>query len=73
MTRALLIRNIGQLLTLRGPAGPRRGEALRELGILNGGAVLTSGGSIVAAGPAADVESLAAAITEKTFSRKGLP
>ena len=61
MTSLLLVRNIGQLLTLRGPAGPRRGEALRELGIVNGGAVLAQDGKIVAAGPAAEVESLDAA------------
>lgn len=60
MTPPLLIRNIGQLLTLRGPAGPRRGEALRELGIVNGGAVLTLDGTIVAAGSAAEVERLEA-------------
>jgi imidazolonepropionase len=61
MTPPLLIRNVGQLLTLRGPAGPRRAEALRELSIINGGAVLALEGKIIAAGPAAEVESLDAA------------
>ena len=50
--RALLLVNISQLLTLRSSArnsGPRRGPELRELGIIKDGAVLCSGGKIVAA------------------------
>jgi imidazolonepropionase len=49
--RALLLVNIGQLLTLRarlGAPGPRRGPDLRELGIIKGGAVLCASGKIVA-------------------------
>ena len=45
--------NISQLLTLRAAStepGPRRGSALRELGIIEGGAVLCAGGKIVSAG-----------------------
>jgi imidazolonepropionase len=61
MSAPLLIRNIGQLLTLRGAAGSRRGAELGELGIVNDGAVLTRDGRIVSAGPAREVESLAAA------------
>lgn len=47
---ALLLTNIGQLLTLRGSAGPRRGRELGELGILEDAAVLCAGGKIVAVG-----------------------
>ena len=47
---ALLLTNIGQLVTLRGPAGPRRGRALGELGILEDAAVLCAGGRIVSVG-----------------------
>ncbi len=50
---ALLLVNIGQLLTLRATSdkpGPRRGNALRELGIIEDGAVLCLGGKIVSAG-----------------------
>jgi imidazolonepropionase len=44
----LLLVNISQLLTLRsGNPGPRRGPDLGELGIINDGAVLCSGGKIV--------------------------
>lgn len=61
MSTPLLIRNIGQLLTLRGPSAPRRGGELSELGIVNDGAVLVRDGKIVNAGRAAEVESLNAA------------
>ncbi|MBZ5525023.1 MAG: imidazolonepropionase [Acidobacteriia bacterium] len=47
----LLLTNIGQLLTLRGSAVPRRGSALQEVGLIEDAAVLCSGGKIVAAGP----------------------
>lgn len=45
---ALLLVNIGQLLTLRSAAdGPRRGASLSELGIIQDAAVLCLGGKIV--------------------------
>ena len=47
----LLIHNIAQLITLRGPTGPRRGHVMRELGIVEHGAVAIAGGRIVAVGP----------------------
>jgi imidazolonepropionase len=71
MSAPLLIRNIGQLLTLRGPAAARRGEALRELGIVAGGAVLTLDGKIAAAGTAAEVESLAGARDAREIDAQG--
>src|SRR5579859_5686232 len=55
--RALLLVNIGQLLTLRGSSlnsGPRRGPQLRELGILEDAAVLCVGGKIVSVGKTKD-------------------
>ncbi len=45
----LLLANIGQLLTLRGESGPRRGPALQEIGLLEDAAVLCGGGKIIAA------------------------
>lgn len=52
----LLIINAGQLLTLAGPnEWPRTGEALREIGLVQGGAVAAADGVIVAAGPTAQV------------------
>jgi imidazolonepropionase len=47
----LLLANIGQLLTLRGGAVPRRGAALAEIGLIQNAAVLCGGGKILAAGP----------------------
>jgi imidazolonepropionase len=46
----LLLANIGQLLTLCGDAGPRRGAGLNDVGLLEGAAVLCGGGKIIAAG-----------------------
>lgn len=57
-TSATLFRNIGQLLTLRsqnGSAGPRRGRELRELGIIEDGAVLVQGTKITAVGTTREV------------------
>lgn len=51
--RALLLINVGQLLTLRSSSGnirPRRGRELSELGIVKDAAVLCLGGKIVSIG-----------------------
>ena len=58
MSRSLLIRGARQLLTLRGPAGPRRGPALRDLSIIADGAVLITDGIIQDVGPGRRVENL---------------
>jgi len=50
-----LIRNIGLLATLEGPAGPRRGAAAGELSPVEDAAVAAADGRIVAAGPERDV------------------
>ena len=47
----LLLANIGQLVTLRGEAAPRRGAALKEIGVIEDAAVLCAGGKVLAAGP----------------------
>ncbi len=55
--RPLLLANIGQLLTLRSASeshGPRRGSVLKELGIIEDGAVLCIGGKIVSVGKTKD-------------------
>jgi imidazolonepropionase len=54
---ALLLANIGQLLTLRsssGKPGPRRGSDLKDLGIIENGAVLCVGGKTVSVGKTKD-------------------
>jgi imidazolonepropionase len=53
----ILLANIGQLLTLRcasGKSGPRRGSYLKELSVIEEGAVLCSGGKIVSVGTTRD-------------------
>jgi imidazolonepropionase len=52
----LFLANISQLLTLGDTlgSGPRRGRALRELGIIENGAVLCLGGKIVSVGTTKD-------------------
>src|SRR5271155_3306324 len=61
MRKVTLIRGARQLLTLRGPNGPRRGTDLRNLGIIQDGAVLIADGQIVEVGPTRRVENLALA------------
>ena len=54
---ALLLANIGQLLTVRSAStkpGPRRGSDLKQLGIIENGAVLCLGGKIVSVGTTKD-------------------
>ena len=57
----VLVRGARQLVTLRGSAGPRRGAALRELGIIQDGAVLIEDGIIATLGPSRRVENLSSA------------
>jgi len=47
---AQVIVNIGQLVTLAGPAQPRVGDELRELGLIADAALLVEEGRIIAAG-----------------------
>ncbi len=54
---ALFFANIGQLVTLRSSSGkprPRRGPNLKELGIIEDGAVMCLGGKIVSVGTTKD-------------------
>ncbi len=57
MADSLLITGASQLLTLRG-RGPRRGDALSKLDIVEDGALLVRDGVIAAAGPRGQVEAL---------------
>ena len=57
MHKALFLANIGQLLTLRsssGNPGPRRASDLKQLGIIEDGAILCLGGKIVSVGTTKD-------------------
>jgi imidazolonepropionase len=70
-TDAILVRGARQLITLRGPGGPRRGNALRELGILQDGALLIRDGIIVDVGQGRRVENLADARTAREIDATG--
>ncbi len=61
MRKITLIRGARQLLTLRGPSGPRRGTDLRNLGLIEDGALLIVDGIIREVGPSRRVENLALA------------
>jgi len=53
-----IVTNCAQLVTLAGPAGPRTGLAMRDLGIIEEGAMLIEGGRVVQLGTRAAIESL---------------
>src|SRR2546427_500522 len=53
--RSLLIVHAAELITLQGPAGPRRREMSEDLGLVEDGAVYAEGERIVDVGPTADV------------------
>ena len=61
MRKAILVRGARQLLTLRGPAGPRRGADLRNLGLIQDGALLIVDGVIEQVGSTRRIENLALA------------
>src|SRR6185312_1480977 len=57
----ILMRGARQLLTLRGPSGPRRGSAMQDLNIIPDGSVLIRGGVIEEGGSTRRIETLAPA------------
>jgi imidazolonepropionase len=61
MNGCLVVRGARQLVTLRGPEAPRRGEILRELAIIPDGAMLVKDGRVEAVGPSRRIENLALA------------
>jgi imidazolonepropionase len=67
----LLVRGARQLITLRGSAEPRRGTALKELGIIRDGAMLIEDGRIVEVGLSRRVENLALAHRSQEIDATG--
>ena len=61
MHRPLLLRGARQLLTLRGPEGPRRGAACLDLAVINDGSILIRDGRIACVGQSRRVDNLAEA------------
>lgn len=71
MKKSILLRGARQLLTLHGPEDPRRGASMRELGLIQDGAVLIVDGVIHDVGPSRRVENLAAARDAVEISADG--
>jgi imidazolonepropionase len=61
MNEALVVVNCSQLVTLAGPRRPRVGREMRELSIIEDGAMLARGGRIERVGSRAEIEALAGA------------
>jgi imidazolonepropionase len=66
-----LIHSARQVLTLRGPSGPRRGPDLNQLHIIEDGAVLIGDGVIREVGPTRRLENLAEARSATEISAAG--
>jgi imidazolonepropionase len=58
LAKSVAVINCSQLVTLAGPARPRVGTELRELGIVNGGAMLVDGDRIARVGSREGLEPL---------------
>ncbi len=70
--RNLLIRGARQLLTLHGASsGPRRGDAIQDLGIIEDGSVLIVDGVIASVGATRRVENLAEARNAEEINAAG--
>jgi imidazolonepropionase len=67
---SLLITGASQLLTLRG-RGPRRGDSLSNLGLIENGALLVRDGLIAAVGARAEVEKLPEARAAEKLDLRG--
>ncbi len=71
MKQVTLVRGARQLLTLRGPSGPRRGADARHLSLIHDGAVLVVDGLIQEVGPSRRLENLALARKAKEIDATG--
>ena len=60
MKADLLLKNIGQLLTMDGPEGIRKGDSMKEVGLIEEAVVVVDGGKVIYAGPADGAPSLEA-------------
>jgi imidazolonepropionase len=70
MSGSILVRGARQVVTLRGSHGPRRGAAMRELGVLENASVLVVDGKIERVGTSADTAGTSAHATS-TYDANG--
>jgi imidazolonepropionase len=68
----LLIKNIGQVITLSGGDAPRRGPEMSELGKVENGAILARGEKIVWVGPTKEFPARSLDRRYQTFDGRGL-
>ncbi len=68
----LLIKNIGQVVTLRSGPAPHCGSTMSELGIIENGAILIQAERIVWVGPTRDLRPRELSARYQTFDGKGL-
>jgi imidazolonepropionase len=68
----LLLRNIAQIITLRGGPIPRAGASMSELGIIENGAMLIHGDRIVWVGPTKDMPVREPGVRYQTLDGVGL-
>jgi imidazolonepropionase len=68
----LLLRNIAQIVTLRGGPIPRVGKSMSDLGIIENGAILIRGDRIVWVGPTKDIPVREPGIRYQTIEGGGL-
>ena len=66
-----LVRNARQLLTLRGPSGPRGGSAMNNLTVIPTGALLIRNGVIQEVGPSRRIENLVSARNAREVDASG--
>jgi imidazolonepropionase len=71
MSKTVIVRGARQLLTLHGSTGVRRGDALRDLGIIEDGSLLITDGIIKNVGPTRRLENLAAAKSAEEIDATG--
>lgn len=60
----LLVHSASQLITCASPDGPRRGAAMRDIGLIDDGAVAIQAGRIIAVGPSVDLRAVYTASRE---------
>lgn len=68
----LLLRGAKQIVTLQGPARIRRGDELRDVGLIRDGSILVEGGFISQVGTARRVENLKAATNARELDARNL-